>query len=105
MIDKRLIKDFNDDQDKRLLSISDTEIVIEFSKTLFDLYPHLVKLMSHCYDPYDEVVMNLSIILSIQPSQVNMGLVLITKKLTPTDLPYIDIIQSITFRLSQNHFQ
>ncbi|MBK7174826.1 MAG: hypothetical protein IPH84_16710 [Bacteroidales bacterium] len=59
MIDKRRIIDFDYDKDERLSCLSDTEIIVEFSTTLSDLYPHLIKLLCHCYDPYDEVVMNL----------------------------------------------
>ncbi|MGE5395188.1 MAG: hypothetical protein ACM3P1_10605 [Candidatus Saccharibacteria bacterium] len=59
MIDKRYKKEFLVDRDPRLESISDTDLILEYSKTLNDIYPHLIKIYAHCYDPYDEVVMNL----------------------------------------------
>ena len=42
-----------------LQNLTDTEILLEFSKALTLLYPSLVKLRSHCDDSFDEVSQNL----------------------------------------------
>src|SRR5690606_1943497 len=59
MIDKRNVLKQHDDRDPSLESLSDTEILLEFSKVLALVYPSLIKLRSHCYDNFDHVSENL----------------------------------------------
>lgn len=59
MIDKRKILKQHDEVDALLQNLTDTEILLEFSKALTLLYPSLVKLRSHCYDNFDNVSENL----------------------------------------------
>ena len=40
----------------RLLEISDTEILLNFSRVMSSIYPHMRAVYAHCYDPYDDVV-------------------------------------------------
>ena len=42
--------------DPRLQEVSDTDIVLNFSRALTALYPHMKTVYAHCYDPYDDVV-------------------------------------------------
>jgi len=42
--------------DERLLSLSDTSIMLNFSAVLTAIYPHMKHVYAHCWDPYDEVV-------------------------------------------------
>jgi hypothetical protein len=56
MIDKRTKTDFSFiERDDRLDKLSDTDIVLEFSKLLTSIYPHLVKVYANSYDPYDDI--------------------------------------------------
>ena len=55
MIDKRTIKKQHSEIDEKLKSLSDTEIMLEFSRLLTSIYPHLVKTQNHCYDPFDDI--------------------------------------------------
>jgi hypothetical protein len=59
MLDYRKIPKQHDEIDPLLNNLSDTEILLEFSKVLTMLYPSLTKLRSHCYDNYDFVSENL----------------------------------------------
>ena len=59
MIDKRKILKQHDEVDLLLKSLTDTEILLEFSKALTLLYPSLVKIRSHCYDNFDDISENL----------------------------------------------
>ncbi|MDT3739258.1 MAG: hypothetical protein RO257_07115 [Candidatus Kapabacteria bacterium] len=59
MIDRRTIKKQNQEIDEELENLSDTEIMLEFSKLLTSIYPHLVKTKNYCYDPYDNISENL----------------------------------------------
>jgi len=59
MIDKRKVLKQHDERDASLESLSDTEILLEFSKVLALVYPSLIKLRSHCYDNFDHVSENL----------------------------------------------
>ena len=42
--------------DLRLRELSDTEILLTFSRALGALYPHMKTVYAHCYEPYDDVV-------------------------------------------------
>lgn len=55
MIDKRTIKKQQSEIDEKLKSLSDTEIMLEFSSLLTSIYPHLVKTQNHCYDAFDDI--------------------------------------------------
>jgi hypothetical protein len=56
MIDKRVKTDFSlTEKDDRLNQLSDSEIILEFSKILTSIYPHLVKIYANCYDPFDDI--------------------------------------------------
>ncbi len=55
MKDKRTIINQHDETDEQLKSLSDTSIMLEFSKLLTSIYPHLIKVGTHCYDPYDDI--------------------------------------------------
>ena len=55
MIDKRKKQNQHDEIDNRLVNLTDTEIMLEFSKLLTSIYPHLVKIYAHHYDPYDKI--------------------------------------------------
>jgi len=55
MIDKRTIKIQHQKIDDQLKNLSDTEIMIEFSRLLTSIYPHLVKTRNHFNDPYDDI--------------------------------------------------
>ena len=46
-------------KDDRLEVLSDTEIVLEFPNLLSSVYPHLIKVYAHCYDPFDEIAESL----------------------------------------------
>lgn len=59
MIDKRTIKKQHQEIDDQLKNLSDTEIMLEFSRLLTSIYPHLVKTHNHCYDPFDDISENL----------------------------------------------
>jgi hypothetical protein len=59
MIDKRTIKKQHSEIDEKLKSLSDTEIMLEFSRLLTSIYPHLVKTQNHCYDSFDDISENL----------------------------------------------
>jgi hypothetical protein len=59
MIDKRTIKKQHSEIDEKLKNLSDTEIMLEFSRLLTSIYPHLVKTQNHCYDPFDDISENL----------------------------------------------
>ena len=59
MIDNRTIKNQHQEIDKQLKNLSDTEIILEFSRLLISIYPHLVKTRNHCYDPFDDISENL----------------------------------------------
>jgi hypothetical protein len=59
MIDKRKILKQHDEVDLLLQNLTDTEVLLEFSKALTLLYPSLIKLRSHCYDNFDVVSENL----------------------------------------------
>lgn len=59
MIDNRTIKNQHQEIDEQLNSLSDTEIMLEFSRLLTSIYPHLVKTHNHCYDPFDDISENL----------------------------------------------
>jgi hypothetical protein len=39
--------------------LTDTEIVLEFSKILASIYPSLIKLEEHCYNPFDDITESL----------------------------------------------
>jgi hypothetical protein len=55
MIDKRKIKNQHDEIDEQLKNLSDTEIMLEFSRLLTSIYPHLAKTRNHCYDQFDDI--------------------------------------------------
>jgi len=59
MIDKRTIKNQHQEIDEQLKKLSDTEIMLEFSRMLTSIYPHLIKTHNHCYDPFDDISENL----------------------------------------------
>lgn len=59
MIDRRNIKTQHQEIDIQLKNLSDTEIMLEFSRLLASIYPHLVMTHNHCYDPYDDISENL----------------------------------------------
>ena len=60
MIDRRARKDYSFTEiDERLIQLSDTEVVLEFSKLLTSIYPHLIKLYANSYDPFDNIVESL----------------------------------------------
>lgn len=59
MIDKRTIKNQHQEIDEKLKNLSDTEIMLEFSKLLASIYPHLVKTQNYCYDQFDDISENL----------------------------------------------
>ena len=54
MQDNRTILNQHDEIEEKLLGLSDTDIMIEFSKLLSSSYPHLVKVAAHCYDLFDD---------------------------------------------------
>jgi len=45
--------------DQLLTTVSDTEILLNFSKGIMALYPYLVKIQAHSYDSWDEIVEDL----------------------------------------------
>lgn len=53
MKDKRTSKNQHDEVDVKLMDLSDTNILLEFSKLLTSSYPHLIRIGAFCYDPYD----------------------------------------------------
>lgn len=55
MIDKRTIKNQHQEIEDQLKTLSDTEIMLEFSRLLDSTYPHLVKTHNHCYDYFDNI--------------------------------------------------
>ena len=55
MLDKRKIIRQHEDIGEELIRLTDTEIVLEFSKILTLIYPSLVKLETHCYDEFDDI--------------------------------------------------
>jgi hypothetical protein len=56
MINNRKYRNYEDVvKDEKLLALSDTDIVLEFAGMLTSIYPHLVKINAHCYDPFDEI--------------------------------------------------
>jgi hypothetical protein len=59
MIDRRNIKNQHQEIDEHLKNLSDTEIMLEFSRLLTSIYPHLVKTNNHCNDPFDDFSENL----------------------------------------------
>jgi len=59
MIDRKNIKKQFQEIDDQLKNLSDTEIMLEFSKLLTSIYPHLAKTNNYCYDPYDNISENL----------------------------------------------
>jgi hypothetical protein len=59
MIDKRTVKRQEIEIDEQLKNLSDTEIMLEFSRMLTSIYPHLIKTHNHCYDPFDDITENL----------------------------------------------
>lgn len=59
MIDKRNKKNQHEEIEEQLKNLSDTEIMLEFSRLLLSVYPHLVKTHNHCYDPFDDISENL----------------------------------------------
>lgn len=59
MIDKRIIKKQHQETEEQLKNLSDTEIMLEFSRLLASIYPHLIKTHNHCYDPFDDISENL----------------------------------------------
>lgn len=42
--------------DERLSAVSDTTIMLNFSKALTALYPYMKAICAHCYDAYDDIV-------------------------------------------------
>jgi hypothetical protein len=59
MLDKRTIFKQHEEISQDLLNLTDTEIVLEFSKILTLIYPSLVKLEEHCYDTFDVITESL----------------------------------------------
>lgn len=59
MIDNRKILQQHSEVDPLLQTLTDTEVLLEFSNALTLLYPSLIKLRSHCYDNFDNVSENL----------------------------------------------
>lgn len=55
MIDNRTVKQQHEEVDNYLKTLSDTEIMLEFSRLLASIYPHLIKTRNHCYDPFDNI--------------------------------------------------
>ncbi len=59
MIDRREIIEINHEIDEELTSISDTDIMLNFSNALNALYPHLIPVVAFSYDSWDEIVEHL----------------------------------------------
>lgn len=58
MIDRRINREnYGPEIDikKGLSGLSDTEIIMEYSKALTSLYPHLIKLEAYCDDDFDDI--------------------------------------------------
>jgi hypothetical protein len=56
MIDRRTNIENHDEIDLELRKLSETDIMLETSRTLASIYPHLVKIRAHCNDPFDDFV-------------------------------------------------
>ena len=55
MIDRRTKKEEECEIEKSLENISDTHILLNFQRAVISLYPHLVPILAHCYDPWDDL--------------------------------------------------
>ena len=58
MIDKRRIQNQHEEI-VNLSKMTDSEIVLEYSKILSSIYPSLIKLEQHCYDQFDDITESL----------------------------------------------
>ncbi len=59
MQDRRSLKNQHQEIDEYLKNLSDTEIMVEFSKLLTSMYPHLIKTHTHCFDTFDDITEDL----------------------------------------------
>jgi hypothetical protein len=55
MIDRRTKKEEGCEIEKGLANISDTQILLNFQRAITSLYPHLIPIRAHCYDPWDDL--------------------------------------------------
>lgn len=55
MIDRRTKKEEGCEVEERLANISDTQILLNFQRAITSLYPHLIPILAHCYDPWDGI--------------------------------------------------
>lgn len=55
MIDRRTKKEEGCEIEEGLENISDTQILLNFQRAIISLYPHLVPILAHCDDSWDDL--------------------------------------------------